>query len=236
MRRFFKRIGILLIAGMVCFVIFGWWMHEELPKGKEGAAADALAHKMLAALNHSAYEKTRFLEWSFQNGTNNYIWDKQTGQVKINWDEITVNLELTDLDKSEVLRKGRPIGSEEKQKLIEKALKNFNNDSFWLVAPYKVFDKGTQRAIVGLEDGTEGLLVTYALGGTTPGDSYLWILDEKGLPKAYKMWVQIIPVGGLEASWEDWFISQSGAHLPKSHKLGPFTLKMGDVKAYTEER
>ena len=116
--------------------------------------------------------------------------------------------------------------------MIDKALKNFNNDSFWLVAPYKVFDQGTQRAIVELKNGTNGLLVTYNSGGTTPGDSYLWILNENGFPSAYKMWVSIIPIGGLEASWDDWLVTQSGAFLPKSHKLGPLTLSMGDVKGY----
>ena len=124
------------------------------------------------------------------------------------------------------------MASDEKEKLVDKALKNFNNDSFWLVAPYKVFDSGTERSIVTLEDGTEALLVTYTSGGTTPGDSYLWLLNENAFPRAFKMWVKIIPVGGLEASWDDWVITQSGAFLPKSHTLGPVNLSMGNVKAY----
>ncbi|MDT0607679.1 hypothetical protein [Croceitalea rosinachiae] len=121
-----------------------------------------------------------------------------------------------------------------KKNIIKKALKYFNNDSFWLVAPYKVFDKGTERSIVDLEDGSKGLLVTYTSGGDTPGDSYLWILNENGFPNSYKMWVSTIPIGGIEASWDDWVVVESGAFLPKSHEFGPIKLEMGQVKGYNE--
>ena len=86
--------------------------------------------------------------------------------------------------------------------------------------------------IVPLEDGLSGLLVTYASGGSTPGDSYLWILQPNGFPKSYKMWVKIIPIGGVEATWDDWAIMESGVYLPKTHKLGPLELSMGDVRGY----
>ena len=75
-------------------------------------------------------------------------------------------------------------------------------------------------------------MVSYDSGGVTPGDSYLWILDDTGLPTAYKMWVKIIPIGGINASWDNWMITESGAYLPTSHKLGPLELSMGTVKGY----
>jgi hypothetical protein len=108
----------------------------------------------------------------------------------------------------------------------------FNNDSFWLVAPYKVFDQGTTRQLVALEGGRDALLVTYSSGGTTPGDSYLWILGDDGLPASYKMWVKIIPIGGLEATWANWQRMESGIMLPTSHQVGPLTLEMGEVRAF----
>ena len=101
-----------------------------------------------------------------------------------------------------------------------------------MVAPYKVFDKGTKRSIVITEDGSEALLVTYTSGGDTPGDSYLWLLNDNGFPYSFKMWVKVLPIGGLQADWDDWLVSKSGAFLPKSHKIGPITLSMGDVRAY----
>jgi hypothetical protein len=31
----------------------------------------------------------------------------------------------------------------------------------------------------------------------------LYLVDENYIPKAWRMWVSIIPVGGIETSWED---------------------------------
>ena len=74
------------------------------------------------------------------------------------------------------------------------------------------------------------LLVTYISGGTTPGDSYLWHLDESGNPSSFQMWVSILPIKGLEASWQGWITTESGAKFPTFHKLLFLGIEMGDVK------
>lgn len=232
MKKFLKISAGILTLGVLVVVILLWIKHDPLPEGQSGPEAEALAQQMLIALNYEAFEKTRYLEWSYRNGANQYRWNKKMGKVKVQWDGYSVNLNLVKLENSTVYENGKAVPPRKSEKLIQKALKHFNNDSFWLVAPYKIFDKGTQRSLVTLEDGTQGLLVTYTSGGTTPGDSYLWLLNENGFPNAYKMWVKIIPIGGLEASWDDWIIAESGAFLPKSHKLGPVTLDMETVKGY----
>lgn len=232
MKKIVKFLGIGILIVLLVGVAYGVAINESLPEGKSGPKADELANKMLNALNYEAYENTRFLEWSYQGGKNVYKWDKTMGRCTVNWGEYKVELNLVHSDKSTALRNGNPLTGADKKEAIEKALTNFNNDSFWLVAPYKIFDKGTTRSIVELEDGTQGLLVTYSSGGTTPGDSYLWQLNPDGFPNSYKMWVQIIPIGGLEASWDDWMVVESDAFLPKSHTLGPVTLSMGNVKGY----
>jgi hypothetical protein len=43
------------------------------------------------------------------------------------------------------------------------------------------------------------------------------------------MWVSIIPIGGLEATWEDWKEFE-GAMLATSHKLGPVEIPVGNIK------
>ena len=134
------------------------------------------------------------------------------------------------LDNSKVFVAGTEYNGIEKHDYIHKAEAYFNNDSFWLVAPYKVFDSGVERRLVITEEGQETLLVTYTSGGTTPGDSYLWHLDTNGKPISYQMWVSILPIDGLEASWEGWITTESGAQLPTFHKLLFLSLNMGDVK------
>ncbi len=223
--------GILVIA-VVGFGLLYLVFNVPVPEGKEGAKADDLAKQMLRAIHLKQYQQTRFLEWSFAGGAHCYKWDKTMGTVVVSWSDYVVRLDLNASKNSNVKHQGETVKGRKRQRAIRKAQDFFNNDSFWLVAPYKVFDKGTTRSIVPLEDGTEGLLVRYSMGGSTPGDCYLWELNENGFPESYRMWVSIIPIGGIEASWDDWKMMPNGVYLPQSHSIGPINLDMGTLKAY----
>ncbi|MFS4418431.1 hypothetical protein [Maribacter sp. 2307ULW6-5] len=234
LRKIIKGFGILLGLLIIGFVVLYAVYNEKLPEGRLGPDADALAQKMLNSLNHQKFKDTRYLEWSFQGGAHHYKWDKEKRTVEVSWDDYLVELDLISTASSVAKKGGERMMDMESKPIIEQAVAYFNNDSFWLVAPYKVFDDGVQRSVVPLPDGTDGLLVTYTKGGTTPGDSYLWMLQPNGFPKSFKMWVDIIPIGGIEATWDDWAVMESGAFLPKTHQLGPVTLSMGDVRGYNE--
>ena len=225
MKKFLKIIGAILICIFLFGVFYYFINNEKLPEGKKGKEADALAIKMFNAINHDAFENAEILEWSFRN-KNHYKWFKQDNKVEVTLNDEKIILNLKDKTKSKATS----------PKLIQKALDNFNNDSFWLVAPYKIFDKGTERAIVKHE-GKDALLVTYTSGGSTPGDSYLWILDKNYYPTSYKMWTSIIPIGGVSATWSNWKKTEAGIKLPTKHKLSLFgmELDMGHVKAYNQK-
>lgn len=231
-KRILKITGIVIGVCILGLLLFGLIISQPLPKGKTGIEADALASKMLTALNHKKYKETRFLEWSFRNNTHHYKWDKTNAIVVVKWDDVEVELVLSNTQKSTVYIAKQIVEDKKHNLLINKALDKFNNDSFWLVAPYKVFDKGTIRSTIDFEDDSKGLLITYSQGGSTPGDSYLWKLNPNGFPNAFKMWVGIIPIGGLEATWDDWVVTESGAFLPKSHKLGPIPLRIVNIRAF----
>lgn len=232
-RKLIKIVLVILVLAVVASITVYSIYNKPLPTGTAGPQADALAQKMLKSINEEAFKNTRYLEWTFRDGTHTYKWDKTLGKVNVSWDDITVNLLLKNPKKSYVFQKAITVeNNKQRKKAIEKAIKLFNNDSFWLVAPFKVYDDGVERRIVKLDDGTNGLLVTYTSGGSTPGDSYLWELDDDGLPISYSMWVQILPIKGITASWEGWTQMESGILLPQSHKIGPLTLDMGTIKAY----
>ena len=224
-------IGVLalaLIVGLSCvFVIY----NEKLPEGNQSAEADALAHKMLKAVKHEAYTSTRYLEWTFA-GQHHFKWDKQLQLVDVTWGENIVQLNIQRPEESTVMVNNSIVEDASKSQFVEKAIAYFNNDSFWLVAPHKIFDPGTERRIIQQENGEEALLVTYTSGGNTPGDSYLWLLDQSGLPRAFKLWVSIIPLGGIEATWEAWETTESGTLLPGQHNMLFLQLVMGDVKGW----
>ncbi len=229
MKKFFKFFAIilLLLVSVICFYYHA--NNESLPEGKQGIEADTLASKMLEALNYDAYENLDVLEWSFRR-KHFYKWYKKEHIVAVSWDNNKVILHTNEQEKSEVFINNIKI---ENKEVLSNAIAFFNNDSFWLVAPYKVFDAGTERRIVNYKN-KDALLITYRSGGTTPGDSYLWILNEKFLPTSYKMWTSIIPIGGISATWSDWKNTEAGIKLPTQHKLSLFgvEISMGEVKGY----
>lgn len=231
--KLFRYLIGILIALLLVFGILFYLYDKPLPSGESGPEADALAQRMLDALNAKSYENATYVEWSFRGGRHKYKWNKQKQMVNISWGDYTVDLDLITPSSSIVFSNGNQVPQEKASGLVADAQSYFNNDSFWLVAPYKVFDPGTKRFLVHLEDGSEGLLVTYTKGGDTPGDSYLWILERSGIPRSFKLWVKIIPIDGLEVSWEGWKETDSGALLPSLHTFGPIDLSMGDVKAYS---
>jgi len=219
---------ISLLVLLCCAFYFTY--DEEIPFGKQGLAADKLACKMLDTLDYEAYKQTNFLSWNFR-GKHYYEWFKNQNRCTVRWDHFTVRLDLKQKYNSTVTIKGQNYFGEEKEHLINKALAYFNNDSFWLVAPYKVFDIGAERRLIKQKGEADALLVTYTSGGNTPGDSYLWYLDEQGMPTSFKMWVQIFPVRGILASWEQWVTTESGIKLPRFHKILFFDITISSIDA-----
>ena len=224
--------GVIVFFTLPTLLLFGFIYfkyNEELPTGQQGPKAELLANKMLKSLDESAYLNTDYIEWTFK-GRQKYKWYKSDNTCEVYWKDFTVILDLENRNNSKVFVLEQEYNGVEKQDYITKAENYFNNDSFWLVAPYKVLDEGTERRIVITEDHKEALLVTYKSGGTTPGDSYLWHFDDEGKPKSFQMWVDILPIKGLEATWGNWTTTESGAQLPTFHKLLILGIEITDIK------
>ena len=208
-------------------------MSATKPKGESGEKAELLAQKMLKAVNYSSLDTTDYIQWTF-SGIHQYLWDRVHNTVRVNWGDKVVYLSTKTL-KGKVLVKGEELQGEAKEKLIQKAWAYFCNDSFWLMAYAKVYDEGVERSLINLQNGSEALLVTYNTGGVTPGDSYLWVLDDTGLPKSWKIWTSIVPIGGLEFSWENWTETSTGFKIAQDHIIGPMNVSLTDVAAFQKE-
>ena len=192
-------LGIILIV-----IISGIIISKPLPEGVQDEKADQLAKEILSKVNFEAFKKTAIIEWTFA-GIRSYTWHKSEDYVIINSSSYKVKLDLKDYSNSVIVSSNKS----DHNQLLENCIAHFNNDSFWLIAPYKLMDKGTQRRLI-IEDGKQSLLVTYTSGGTTPGDSYLWEINKNNKPTAFKMWVSILPVGGVKAKWKDWTTTETG--------------------------
>ncbi len=222
-----KWLGILLAAILVIAVIGGLIMHEKLPESKQGPEAEALADKMMQAVNCAAWDSIGAVSWTFV-GVNEHLWDKHAHRVRVRWGG---NMEaLVDINSQTGLafKGGVALAGDAAREAVDKGWKLWVNDSFWLNAPCKARDGGTTRSLVNLENGKEGLLISYHSGGATPGDKYLWELADSGMPELFRMWVSIIPIGGLAFTNESWEEHQ-GAKLAALH-IGAFSIKIDDIK------
>ncbi|NRD20392.1 hypothetical protein HNV08_10075 [Winogradskyella eckloniae] len=225
-------VGIIVFFTLPSLLLFGFVYfkyNEDLPTGPQGAAADQLATNMLKSLNEEAYLNTDYIEWTFKD-IHHYKWYKLHNTCEVYWDNISVILDFNNPSDSKVFVLEQAYNGIEKQDYITKATNYFNNDSFWLVAPFKVFDPNTERRLIKTKNNKDALLVTYNAGGTTPGDSYLWHFDDEGKPTSYQMWVDIIPIEGLVATWDNWITTETGVQLSTFHKFLFFGIELSSVK------
>jgi len=229
MKKLGKIIGILILIIGVLVLVGYLTFNEKRPPVSASPEADSLAVKMLNAVNKRAWDSTHIVTWNFKGG-HTYVWDKKSNFVSITWEDYEALLNLQTWKKGRALKGKQEIKGAELDVIRGKAWKYFCNDSFWLIAPFKVFDEGTSRSLVKNAVGTNDLLVSYSSGGVTPGDAYLWKIDKNGLPQSYKMWVSIIPIGGVEATWENWIKQPSGALIATNHQLGPLNIPILSLK------
>ena len=215
----------IFIIGFVAIKV----VSDPLPEGQSGSEADNWANQIQQALNKPAFDTLGYLEWEFFRAGQKYLWDKKRDLAVIQWAD---NKAIMNLKTQEAIitTNGEVQSGDNHESLKAKAWSNWCNDSFWMIAPFKMNDPGTIRAIAETEDKQKGLKVTYGSGGVTPGDSYLWLVDESNIPTGYHMWTSIIPVQGMYAGWSGWE-SHKGVMLSTTHELLGKEMKMKGIKA-----
>jgi hypothetical protein len=214
LKKVFRFLLLLVLALVVVGVITYLYLDKPKPIGTSGLEAEKLTDKILESINKAAYDSISYISFTFQD-EHHYEWNKSSHTVTVKWDEFEVYLNLSRLPSS--------------YNLLElKAYEYFINDSFWLVAPYKLRDEGVIRSTVQLKEG-KGLRVEYTSGGVTPGDTYLWIIDENGFPKAWKIWTSNVPIGGVEFTWDGW-VNMSGAWFATVHESKLIDVTISNLK------
>ncbi|WP_020533784.1 hypothetical protein [Flexithrix dorotheae] len=229
LKKILKFTGLVVLAILIIIFLWGFISHEKEPLGKEGPEAEQVAQNMLKSINEPAWDSTKLVAWTFK-GMHTYLWDKERNFVKVSWGEKEVLVNMDSI-KGKSYENSTEITGGENQKLVDKAWAYFCNDSFWLNAAAKLYDPGTERSLVTLEDGRKGLKISYSSGGVTPGDAYVWLYDENFQPTSWKMWVSIIPIGGLEFTWEDWKTLSTGAKVATLHQNDLLDIEITDLKA-----
>ena len=233
MRRALRIVGRALVAvlalGLVLFAGLYLSQRHPLPTASEGDAAEALARRINTAVRADAWARTGAIRWTAPDG-GRHLWDRARNLARYEKGGLRV---LVDLGARRGLawQDGHKLQGPARHRAVERAWARWANDSFWLNPVPKMFDDGVRRGLVHDDDGRDALLVTYTLGGVTPGDRYLWRVDGGGRPRAWRMWVSILPIPGLEATWAAWITLPTGAMVATEHRVAGLTLRLRDIAA-----
>jgi hypothetical protein len=231
MKKLLKIVGALLAVLLIGFgALLAACVHSRPKDGVGGAEADAFAREIQKAVHADDFAKIGAVRFTFKGGSHVHtlLWDRNRNLARVTWKD---NRALVRMDKAEgkAWKGERALDGDEAKKAIDSAWKIFINDTFWLNPLPKLFDAGTTRTKVTV-DGKPALLVQYASGGATPGDAYLWLVDEHNHPRAWRLWVSVIKLPGLELSWENWITIRGGAEISQDHKvLGLTQVKLYDL-------
>lgn len=171
----------------------------------ERAAGDALAREMVNAIGGAqAWNDIAFVSFEFvasfagvEAGRRRHDWDKARGLLRVTSGEGD-DAEITYLDlwdRGGVAHASeRALTGDELQEGLDTAWAHFVNDSYWFIAPFKVFDDGAVRARVD-----DKLRITFeGAVGLTPGDAYLYELDASRRPKGWSFLLE----SGLSGTME----------------------------------
>ncbi|MCA9547778.1 MAG: hypothetical protein KC613_25415 [Myxococcales bacterium] len=227
MKTLLKRVALglgalLILAGLALGVLVWRVRAPEPTQVSPGPEADSLARNVQRAMAFDRWQQLEAVAWTFRD-RHTHLWDKRRNLARVRWGDHEVLVDLGNR-RGVAFRHGQRVEGPAGQGLVDEAYSKWTNDSFWLYPFRTFFHQGVTRATAVDHTGRPGLQIQYGSGGVTPGDKYLWTVDADGRPQAWRMWVSIIPVGGLQTTWAGWE-THGGVPFSTLHE-GVFDLKV----------
>ncbi len=195
----------------------------------DAGQAEQLAKKVWQASGGPAWSRVQTIDFTFaveKDGKTvaraEHHWDvpAQTDEVKWKGKDVTVN--LADPGKSED---------------AQAAFARWTNDSYWLLMPLKLRDRGLQLAYEGTKemDGAkrEVLRLSFDQVGLTPNDNYRLYIDPASARVA--SWDYMPKPGeSRHGTWED-YAQSGGLTLATDHKMGDIRIRILDLKVTAQK-
>lgn len=163
---------------------------NQAAAGFDVAGSDAravqIADAVMAAVGgQEAWQETQLITWNF-DGVRKLVWDKWSGDVRVDnlHDDQTVLLNINN-DMGRVFRNGGELTIPDSvTKYVKQAKRNWINDSFWLLMPFRLKDSGATLKYIGDEPTQAGkpaevLQLTFKNGTIMPGSRYKVWVDKK---------------------------------------------------------
>ncbi|MEP6768127.1 MAG: hypothetical protein ABJC61_05625 [Acidobacteriota bacterium] len=212
-----KKTYLVLLAGLA--------MTAPLLSQDRDARADAVGHEFIAALGgEKAWEKARQFRFDFiveREGKPiarfSHAWDRYTGDYRVSGTDktgapFTVFFNVNTKE-GQAFVNGKTAEGETRDGLLKSAYGRFINDSYWLLAPWKIFDPGVRLAYDGEKPCPEGagggacdvLKLSFENVGMTPKDVYwLWITKDGRRMVAWQYVLNGAQEEPTTALWKDW--------------------------------
>jgi hypothetical protein len=131
-----------------------------------------------------------------------HLWDRSTGEYRVEWASgpdsnyvalVNVRNVQDQTPEGAVYLNGRELTGEAGRAAREQAYGRFINDTYWLLAPLKVYDSGVNRHYAADSSTAEHevLRLTFGEVGLTPDDTYwLYVSAETGRLDRWSMRLQ----------------------------------------------
>jgi hypothetical protein len=145
--------------------------------------AIAIADQVMDAMGgRTSWDQTRYLCWDFF-GSRHLIWDKQNGDVRIDFPDGNIyQVNVFDGSGKVLKDSSEVVHPDSLAKELDRAKRIWINDSYWLVMPFKLKDSGVTLKYLGVEQSQQGvpshvLQLTFKNVGVTPQNRYLVYVD-----------------------------------------------------------
>lgn len=143
--------------------------------------ATLLADKSMQAMGgRKSWDNTRFIKWNFF-GRRNHIWDKWTGDVRIEVPENELTILMNINTKEGKAMKGEQEVTDSLDFYLQRGYEMWVNDAYWLVMPYKLKDSGVTLKYLREDttmtgDRADVISLSFEDVGVTPENVYeVWV-------------------------------------------------------------
>ncbi|MEQ9007210.1 MAG: hypothetical protein RLP12_04960 [Ekhidna sp.] len=153
--------------------------------------ATLVADKTMQAMGgRKAWDNTRYIKWNFF-GRRNHIWDKWTGDVRIEVpkDDLTILMNINSKE-GKAMKAGEEV-ADSLDIYLQRGYEMWVNDAYWLVMPFKLKDSGVTLKYLREDTTKTGELsdvvsLAFEGVGVTPQNVYeVWIDADSKLVKQW---------------------------------------------------
>lgn len=232
--RFLKsKKGLFALASLLVVLIslFLVSSRKSLPASRSGDEAERLAAQVEARVGKEGWDKLAAVSFYFVPGGRAHFTDFKRRLVEVAFAQSSNQflVQYANDGRGVVYKNRKRIEGQEAADAVQQALKFHINDIYWLNPFVQMRAPGAVRKIT--EDGD--LMLHYPEGGITPGDTYVIHTGPDGLPDRWNLWVKVLPLKGMQFTFEDWREIAPGVRVSLMHRSFFKDVELREVRTFS---